>query len=378
MKSQGQKTLYVNPVPKISSQGRDKQTYSFLNPKTGELVVTKSMAKTREFGATVELSFPINYQKNRLETGLDIMVTNPFYELDPQQVMENYNLSNHWRERLDKIVSAREIKKQTLYEIYDDVQPDFYTSEIHGDTIFNNSRNIKDTREPSFLQKFKVILYDGPNRFTDDTPRGRLAIECLKVNGKIAPNKKAINSALHLFYISEENEAEIEKSKKQDIIYDATYEMVRLQREASEFKNYQVAILLTTNQNRSILKGTASADKVKRSLNDYISESNHQMDNIDKFMKVIDLLKTKEGRKRFEVMYLVQQAINTDIITVRDGYYIWNSKATEKNMYKHSNFDKLISLLQIEMDNFNPDDRSVQNWYGELLDEVKLRGIRFE
>lgn len=378
MKSQGIKTVYVSPVPRIGTQGRDKQSFSFIDPKTKELITTKHMNKTRELGATVELSFPINYQKNRLETGLDVMIPNPFFKLTPQDVMEANNLSHHWREHLEKIVESPEIKKQTYYEILDDVQPDFYTSEIAGETIFSGTRNFKDLKEPTFLQKFKIILYDGPNRFTDDTPRGRLAIECIKINGKIANSKKEINSAFHLFYISEENEAEMEKARKQDIIIDASWELAELRNKSTEFKNYQVAILLTNYQGRPILKGTSSSDKTKRTLSEYISESSSQMDNINKFMKIVDLLKTKEGRKRFEIMYLIQQAVNTDVITIRDGYYVWNSKSGTPNMYKHPNYDKFVSLLQAEMDNYNPEDRSIANWYGDLYDEVKSRGIRFE
>jgi len=89
-------------------------------------------------------------------------------------------------------------------------------------------------------------------------------------------------------------------------------------------------------------------------------------------------LKSKESRERLNVMYLVQQAINTGIINIREGYYVWNSKSGVPNMYKHNNYEKFVSLLQTEMKNWNPEEGSVTNWYADLYNEVKSKGIWIE
>jgi hypothetical protein len=378
MKNQALKTIFVNPVPRISVQGRDRQTYTIINPKTGETMVTKSMNKTKEFGVGSEYSFPYNPTTNRLETGLDVSVTNPFYKLSVEETMEKYNLRHSWMEPLTKLVEQSEIKKQTLLEIKHDVEPGHYTSAIAGNaTIFNATKSTKIPESHNYLQHFKIILYDGPNRFTDETPRGELAIELINLHKKIAKTKQEINTARHDYYISEENEAEQEKSRKQDIINDAIYNLVKLQKEAGSYKNYQTAILLTTEQNQPLIKGDAVPERVKNELSAYISnDTKYQIDNVEKFNRLLKLLDDKEGRERFNIMYLVQQAINTNIIGIKDGYYIWYSKAGTPNIYKHSNYDKFVSLLVAEFKNAN--DESVTNWYNDLYNEVKSKNIWVE
>jgi len=41
--------IFVNPVPRISAQGRHKQVFTMIG-KTGELVPTTGMQKNKEFG----------------------------------------------------------------------------------------------------------------------------------------------------------------------------------------------------------------------------------------------------------------------------------------------------------------------------------------
>ncbi len=381
MKSQ--KVIFVSPVNRIPTQGRDKQAFTIIDPKTGELTVTKGMGKTKEFGTASEYSFPFNARTNRLVTGLDATIPNPIKGLTTEEAMEKYSLSHYWRDQVESLVNQSEIKKQTWYEILDDTTPGYYTSEIAGNvTIFNMTKSTKIPENPNFLQRFKIILYDSPNRFEDDgtreTSRGRLAIELIKVHDRIAKSKQEINSARHHFYISEENEAEMEKMRKQDLLDEATYRKRDLQLKASDYKNYQVASLLTTYQNANIVYGNVTKDMVKQKVNAYLGEGSHQVENIQKFLKITEMLDSKEGRERFEIMYLVQQAVNCNVFTVRDGYYVWNSKAGTPNMYKHSNYDKLISLLQAESKNWNPKDTETTNWYGDLYNELKTKNIWIE
>ncbi len=377
------KIVYVNPVPRIATQGRDKQVFTTIDPRTGEAIPGTRMDKTKEFGTQSEYSFPYNPRTNRLETGLDVSIPNPIYQLSAEEAMENYSLSHVWREHLEKLVTQKEIKKQTWYEILDDVQPGFYTSELAARmTIFNFSKSTKTDQSPNFLERFKIILYDHPNRFEDDgtkeTSRQRLSIELIKVHNRIANSKREMNPTTHHFYISEENEAEMEKMRKQDIIEEAMFLKVKLQREATDYKNYQVASLLTQKNGKPLVEGSATPSKVKRDLSTYLSEGSTQMENIDKFNKVMSLLDSKEGRDRFEIMYLVQQAVNTGVISVRDGYYIWNSKAGTPNMHKHINYDKFIALLLSERKSFDPKDTVTTNWYSDLFNEVKDKGALIE
>lgn len=378
------KVVFVSPVPRVPTQGRDKQTFTLIDPRSGEMKTGQNMNKTKETGAASEYSFPFNPRTNRLETGLEVTVPNPIYQLSVEEVMESYSLSHQWREQIEKLVNQKEIKKQTLYEIIDDVAPGYYTSEIAGGyTIFNTSKSTRvGDLKPNFLQRFKIILYDYPNRFEDDgtksTSRERLAIELVKVCPRIAASKRDMNTVQHHFYISEENEAEVEKVRKQDVIDEAVYLKVKLQKESNDYKNYQVGSLLTHKNNKPLIEGSISPSKVKRDVTAYLGEGSSQMENVEKFMKVMQLLDSKEGREKFEMMYLVQQAVNTGVITIRDGYYIWNSKAGTPNMHKHINYDKFISLLQSEKKGYDPKDTVTTNWYADLFNEVKDKGALIE
>jgi len=370
--------IFVNPVPRISAQGRHKQVFTMIG-KTGELVPTTGMQKNKEFGVPSEYSFPYNPTTNRLHTGLDKMIINPFKGLDPSYIVEEYGLSQEWLSKLETIVKQDNIKLQTKYEIYDNVPYNHYTNEIAGGSTIFNTTNIKTANiaPPNFLQTFKILLYDKPNRFTDETPRGRLAIALIKIHPKIANSKNEANASVHEWYISEENEAQAEKLKKQDFIDDVKYAWVELKRNGSPFILYKFGSLLTTHDNRPIIKGTVNNDTVKNFISDYLNDTtSHQIDNLSKFIDLYTLY--QEDTDRFNIRYLIQQAINTNVMKISDGYYVWHSKSGTPNMYKHTDYNKLVSLLQQEFKNYNPDDRTITNWYRDLFEEVQSKGAWLE
>ena len=379
MKSSKDTTIiFVNPVPRISAQGRHKQVFTMIG-KTGELVPTTGMQKNKEFGVPSEYSFPYNPTTNRLHTGLDKMIINPFKGLDPSYIVEEYGLSQEWLSKLETIVKQDNIKLQTKYEIYDNVPYNHYTNEIAGGSTIFNTTNIKTANiaPPNFLQTFKILLYDKPNRFTDETPRGRLAIALIKIHPKIANGKNEANASVHEWYISEENEAQAEKLKKQDFIDDVKYAWVELKRNGSPFILYKFGSLLTTHDNRPIIKGTVNNDTVKNFISDYLNDTtSHQIDNLSKFIDLYTLY--QEDGDLFNIRYLIQQAINTNVMKISDGYYVWHSKSGTPNMYKHTDYNKLVSLLQQEFKNYNPDDRTITNWYRDLFEEVQSKGAWLE
>lgn len=373
------KVLFCNPVQRYSHQGRNAQVYT-IKGKTGELVVSGSMKKNKELGTVEQVSFPYNPDKQRLETGLDEIIDNPFYAADPKEIVSKYNLSNKWETKIVSVSESERISKQTYFEIISGVDPDFYTSEMRY-TIFNPpSHGV--TYEPTFLQKFKIILYDRPNRFEDDntprTSRERLAMQLIKVHPKIANSKQGINSAFHTWYVSEENEAELEYNKKSEIINKATYHLFKIQNEDSDYRMYQVASLLKDkNSFRPIIKGKTTRDLVISKLNDFVTNQKNtsQMRNIDEFMKIVNMLKTQEGSDKFFVKYLIQQAINTNIVSVKDGYYIWHSKFDTPNAYKFSDENKFINFIKKDYETYNPKDKDVQNWYADLKNELIAKNV---
>lgn len=371
--------MFVSPVPRVASQGRDKQTFTIIDPKTKETTVTKAMNKTREIGTSVTLKFPLDVGQNKFVTGLDELIPNPILELEVEDVLSTYALNPSWQALLPKLVKQTKIARQTWFEILDNVDPDYYNCNAKGGTMLSFSPAQLLKREPTFIEKFSIELFDRPNRFVDDTPRQRMAIQLIKNHNRIAKDKMTANPVEHLFYISEENEAEMEKMRKDDIIDAAIAAKVDLQKKASEFVNYKVASLLTTHQDRPIVKGVMPADGVKQALNNYLRDKSHQMENIEKFNSVMELLSTPEGKQRFEVKYLVQQGLNSEVLSNRDGYLVWNTRSSEKNIYKWTDYDKFISFLVSEMIIFDPNlDNAPTNWYNELLKEVKKKNVWVE
>lgn len=370
------KKIWVNPVDRISFQGRHKQVYTI---NTGSSIIpTVSMNKTREDNTSCQYNFPFNSNTGKLETGLNKLIQNPLHGFEPDDIFNTYKLPVSWRDLIPSLVSKETIKKQTLFEIKHGVEPDFYTDEIKYSMV-NMPSNMDDWGKKTFLQSLNLILYPRPNPFDNTTPRQELLMEMVYVLPTIANTKTEVNSAYHDWYISEEHEEEMEKAKKQEIIEKAMYHLYKLKNEYSRFKSYQVVIVLRDVESRPILKGKVSADGVNNKLSEFVSaKSQHQMENIDSFMKVINLMETREGMERLDIMYLVQQALNTNVIAHRDNEYIWHSKAGTPDVYKlGSSYDGLINFFFKEYKTFNPDS-DVTNWYRDLLDEVKSKGIEFE
>lgn len=370
--------IYVSPVPRTSAQGRDKRSFHFIDPVSQRLEKGNVMGQNKESGAEARYMFQPLHNQGKYRTGLDEKITNPFKDLTVDYVMNEYNLPLEWRIELEKIVSYPEITKQSYYEILHGQVPGFYKTTYNAqDSIFTYYPGKQVNKNASYIATFVLTLYDRANRFTDETPRGAMAIQLIKNHSKIAPDKKSVNPVQHDYYISEENEAEMEKMRKQDIIDEAMFEKIHLQRNATDYKNYQVASMCTTVDHKPIVKGVTTREQVKTAFNNYLGDGRDQMKNIDKFLEVIDLLKSPETKDLFEVKYLVGQGYINGVLGRRDGYTFWYSKSNEPSKYKWTSDTAFINFILTEYNTYNPDEQG-QNWYIDLLNEVKAKGARIE
>ena len=371
--------LFVSPVERVASQGRDRQIYSFIDPKTQQLIQTRAMKKTRETGTEAVYAFQPSYSQNKYLTGLDERIKNPFQDGDVNSLMNEYNLPIEWRPELEKIITYSEITKQSYYEILHNQVPGFYTSAFNPvNSIFKSLGKSKaDIKDTTFIDRFSITLYDGANRFTDETPRGAMAIQLIRNHPKIALSKKDVNPVVHQYYISEENEAEMEKMRKQDIIDDAGNVKYELLRRSTAYKAYQVATLCSTVDHKPIVKGKTTIDQVKIALNNYIGDGRDQMKNIDRFMEVTDLLKSPETKALFECKYLVGQGLAFGVLGIRDGNLYWYSKSDNHTKYKWSSEQAFISFLVTEYNTYNSEE-NVQNFYEDLVKEVSNKGAWIE
>lgn len=382
MKSQDYTILYVNPVPRTSAQGRHLQQYVVFNSQTGEVEDRVPMNKQKEDSVPENYSFFIDYQRNKVVTGLNVTVDNPFYEAEVQDVMTDYNLSNQWREILEKVVEKPKITKQMYFEILASVEPGTYHDDVTSPTIFNSGPTTKfDDEKASFLQKFNYTLYARSNRIAGDTPRGRLIIQAIRHNPLIAQSRDQINSAVHKFYVSEEFEEERIKNNRKKKLKKAMASLFNLESQGDNFLLYKIASVVKNGNGDVLVKGQVSADRVEAALNTYLDQDNASLSqNIENFLDVTGLLETADGKMKLDVMFMVQQALNNNILTARDGVIRWNSKHRDGavNVSEFKDYDKLIAFLLKEYKAYNEGDDEVTNWYAVMKEECESNGIKFE
>lgn len=370
------KKVWVNPVERISYQGRHKQVYT-VSTSQG-IIPTVSMRKTREDTTAAYYQFPYNPNTQKLETGLNTLVQNPFEGMSAQDILVSYKLSTSWQPLIENLTQKSEIKKQTLFEIRHGVEPDLYTDTVSY-TMTQMPSDLSQWGKKSFLQSLNLTLYPRPNPFDNSTPRQELLMEMVTVLPQIAKTKNEVNSAYHDWYVSEEKEAEAEMAKKQEKIEEAMYYLHKLKKEYGQFITYQMAIILRDAQSQHILKGKVSHEGVCNALSEYVSPKNkYQIKNIENFMKGMKLLETKEGRELLDIEYLVNQALNTNIINKRDNRYIWHSKAGTPDVYDlGSSFREIVNFFYKEYTEFAP-DTEFTNWYRDLREEVKAKNIQLD
>lgn len=389
MEKQAFNLVYISPVPRVSVQGWDRVSYYTYKKGTNEVVSSSKTGTTKSFGrdgaAHETFMFPIDYNSMKVVTGLSVMIDNPIYKLDVPTIRKTYKLGGDWTdEKLKSLSKSPTIKKQTYYEIKHNVRPEYYTDEVKGGTIFDTKGDLSHLKgnadyRPNFLQKFKYTFYDRPNRITDETPRGDLAMLLANIHPIVSKAKADINTALHRWYISEENEAELERVNRQDTIHKAIARLVNLKEKHTDLTKLKVATLLRTTKGDNLVKGEVSNSTVVDRLNNFISrEGSSQMANVREFDKVMSLLESgKVGKNKIDIQYMIETAIHNNIMSNIDGWYVWHSKSGIPNMYKiTTDYDKLCNLFLAEKEKYNPDAKDITNWYKDLYDELTLKGVK--
>lgn len=369
MKS-GYTTIFVNPIERVSAQGRHLYMYYSQN-KTGELVPVTKMNATMAGGVAKIYKFSENaFDKSKIITGLNKSIENPFKGLTSEEVASTYGLGDKWMPLLDKIVLQSTITKQTYFEIKHGKVPGYYTD----DKFYDGNE-----KRPSYLKELTLVLYDRPNQFSNQNQDSEMKMELIRLHEKIANNKQEANSGLHHFYISQEDEAEQEIANKREIIEKATAHLYLLKTQKSRLRAYQAAVILKDYKGETLVKGELTDSRVNNILSEYVGRTDkNQIDNCLKFLQRVEQLESREGLEKFEVEYLVQQAVNTNVVTSRDGYLFWNSKSGTPNVAKWTDYDRMINFFVKEKAVYDKKDKDKTNWYGELYEEVKEKGIRLE
>ena len=354
--------IFVMSVPKVSVQGRTHYEYR------GSEGNSQAIGRSRARGVSIPIQFP--RQDNRLITGLDETITNPFKGLECK--------ASNWLEKWDKIDKADELSLQQVYEIKDNVPAGTYTSVVTTPTMASASSSPKQVEriesERTFLEGFRCYLEEGTNVFSADTDRGRWCIHICKNHPLVAKNSSEVNHDLHEFYIGEEEEAEKRKVEKRNIVMDAMSNLGNLVKSYPHYSQQQVMTILKLNY------ADTSETTTKSSLQEYVFEDRKtangtQLERIETFNKLYELLEKEPDR--VYVKYLVEQAIKNYVILLDGGKYIWRSQKGIDNLYSLGIKGHTVENLFLqEYELYDPKDPNPDNAYVKLINELKGFGVK--
>lgn len=369
--------IIVKPVPRESVQRRHLTPVKVFDPTTQTFVDTGHVSgKTKAKNSVESLPFQPDRAKNKYRTGLEEMVDNDFKGMEVITLKSQRSLSNSWDDYLDRIVEQDKISRQTLYEIMDGVEPDYYSSRIQYDSLNPGSLFGAGDKERSYIEQFEVIMYDGANVFSSDTSRGRLAIQLLKNRSDVATDK-VFNPNTHRWYIAEENEEELDRVKVHELENEAVFNLFNLKKNYPEFKLYQFAILAKTSNNVPLVKGEVAPAIVYDQLNSYIkAKTKDKKDNINRFIELYETF--SNSQHIFEMNYLIQQGLNSNTLFFDKGKLYWKSKSGENNVYSWRNEDAFRAFLLTEEEKYNPKEKGLSNYYNDFVQELKEKGIRLK
>lgn len=368
--SLGKKTIYVLHVQRRSVQGRHNYSVDLGNG------TTVSAGRVRAKGVQIPFGFVRKTGTNILDTGLDEMIENPFYERELNELDDAVKPGSHWIKDYDSIKERESIDKQTYFEILDNVPAGTYTSVCGSRTMAEVGANPDEVRDhkPTFLEKFSIYLKEGTNVFRNDTQRGRLGQLVCERNPKIANSRELVNEDFHEFYIGSAEEAIIEKNRKIDRVMDAVADLKEVQRNYDQFTSYQMAVVL------DVVQGDASPATVEMSLKDFVwvekkNNQGTQEARIKEFRDKYELLKSDPDR--LYIQYLIKQAMNTAVFRTSGSRHImWPNKKGMDNLFDlGTNMNKIEKMFLEQFNLYDPGIDS-ENWFKDLENELKMKSVK--
>lgn len=369
-------TLIVRPVEKESVQGRHEQPVLTALKEDGQYKVKDTGHKKRFFRAEghTPLKFLIDSKTGKYKTGLDEIVANPFFKNDPVDVKRTYNLPSKWDDNnlLQSLLEKEHITKQHLYEIYDSLAPGEYHNEPQNNMLNFIIGAQREVKPKSLIEQFEYMLYShGSNTPSTETSRGRLAIQAIKNNPSIAPDKDSINESKHDWYIAKENEAENDRAKMDELVNDAIFELQTIKKTYSPFDLYRLAVILKDNQTKlPLVKGDVNEGVVLDRLNSFIKDKTKvQEKNISQFMLAVKMF--HEQPELFQVKYMVQQGENSGVLYSRDGTFFWRTQSNNPTWHKWKNAETFLAKM-VEEETMPVEN----NYFIEFEKDLKEAGIR--
>ena len=331
--------VFVKLVERPTAQKR--QGYMTRNGIKTNVNFPRAIGQNKSGGFHFSIS---TMKAGRLNTGLDKIIENPFFELPNK-------LPSEWRN--SGIEKKEKISKQEYFEIKMNKPAGFLTSESRP--LFEN----KIGKGLTYLQKFFKSFYDTTILDLDVVEDELTYWLLLQSHPDKCANSEDEKTPFSRAYISQVNEDDVKVGKRNEIIEDAVYKLVKLKNEQSESIIRKFATIL------EIIKGDVALDKVKNSLSDYINQkTSKQFEKIENFNKLFKLLEDIKGMEVFEAKFLLQYAINNRVISDYQGKYIWSSKKDSNLELIGRSYQEALSWL-LDINN--------RNYREELENELKAK-----
>lgn len=248
----------------------------------------------------------------KLKTGLNVFVDNPYKDTNPTE-LPNKDFAF--------VIGKDKILLQHLKEIEYNLNLNHLTDEA----LDRSKRGSLDN--PTFYQTFRWKCNDGLTIFDLNKMSDDLAYYAMLESKFFANSKKELDEnkfpfAIH--YISLENESDELKYKKKYLKDKAKGTLTFGELANPESQRKFVKVLLP-----QIGKGTLSDIQAYNALSTAIEDNAKLPDGksfIDKFMQLYDEVQTPKGKEAFEASVLLQEFINSRVVTEKQGTYTFVSK----------------------------------------------------
>lgn len=294
-------SVYVYKIPKPTAT------------KISEIVNGKNQKRLNQTKITRGISERfqplISAKTRRLATGLDVEVDNP-YKGEQVSDPDFQFLSIQDKALLQNIIEYKFNRKK---------------GELHSEPADPNQK--KYLENPSFFQTFVYHLNDGVTVFDLSNFNNLLAYYCMLASKKFANSKKEYESGKFPdadYYLASVDEGDFEKFTKKQVKDRAKAELTMGVIADSETQKKFVRLLLPTAG-----KGKLTDAQCYNLISEAVDTNERYKDGeefLTKYNKLINLLKDAPGKARFNALVLLQEGLNSFVLSEKAGTYTWLAK----------------------------------------------------
>ena len=294
--------VYLKPTPRPSAVKISE--FKNLTANDGQAERGKTINKTKILPHCMDTIQPLyNKDLGAINTGLRQTVDNPYFE-------STEPVSPDLREAL----KGPKAKLQHVLEAKHSRPFDFYTDRAPR----------RDDKGPrTFFQDFKVALGDMTNILDTNNPHDELAYYVLKNSKFVAESEldwKTGKKPYALYYIADEKEEQEKTAQKARVKAKATALVVSDEMTPEMLRKF-VKYIKSTDKDCKFPQGNLAGNQPFMILNDYVKDLN----GAKNMLEAHALLDSAPGRERFEAVVLLQQLLESYIVSNRQETYTWNS-----------------------------------------------------